>query len=146
MRNWDFAGKALVAGGLLFLAGFGPPDVRVTPLAEPAKLGFSSLSAAQQKDLWRRADDYALAEAFLKTCGAPAHIERRMRLAVRDCIEAGALNRVAVYFRRKVAEFTTKHKFACDTNHSKALVKSIRTKVDKAVEEVRSMCRACLFC
>jgi hypothetical protein len=96
--------------------------------------------------LWRRADDYALAEVFLKACSSPPYIERRMRMAVRDCIEARALDRVAAYFMRKVTEFSAKHTFVCDTDHSKALVKSIRGKVDRAVEEVRQMCRSCLFC
>jgi hypothetical protein len=147
MRGMRLMGELLAALALLLLAGFGPPGIGpLPPAAEPAKLGFSYLSAAQQKDLWRRADDYALAEAFLRACGSPPHIERRMRLAARDCIEARALDRVAAYFRRKVAEFTAKHTFACDTEQSKALVKTIRSKVDKAVEEVRSMCRACLFC
>jgi hypothetical protein len=147
MRFMRRTRELLTAFGLLLLAGFAPPALAPSPpAAEPAKLGFSYLSPEQQKDLWRRADDYALAEVFLKTCGSPPYIERRMRMAVRDCIEARALDRVAAYFRRKVAEFSSKHTFACDTDHSKALVKSIRGKVDRAVEEVRSMCRSCLFC
>ena len=147
MRFLRRAMGLLTVVGLLFLAGFGPPAPAPLPrVAEPAKLGFSYLSPEQQKDLWRRADDYALAEVFLKACGSPPYIERRMRMAVRDCIEARALDRVAAYFRRKVAEFSAKHTFVCDTDHSKALVKSIRGKVDRAVEEVRQMCRSCLFC
>ena len=147
MRSAQFTARLLAIVGLLLLAGFSPPSAPSTPrISAPAKLGFSYLSAAQQKDLWRRADNYALAEAFLKQCGAPAHIERRMRLAVRDCIEARALDRVAAYFRKKVAEYTSKHTFACETEQMKALIKSTRAKVDQAVEEVRSMCRSCLFC
>ena len=66
--------------------------------------------------------------------------------AARDCVEAGALNRVATHFRRKVAELTGRQAFVCDTEQAKALVKTTRAKVDAAVAEVRSMCRACLFC
>ena len=95
MRFLRRAMGLLTAVGLLFLAGFGPPaPAPLPPVAEPAKLGFSYLSPEQQKDLWRRADDYALAEVFLKACGSPPYIERRMRMAVRDCIEARALDRV----------------------------------------------------
>jgi hypothetical protein len=134
--------------GMLLLAGFGPlrgSDTRVT-IAERAKLDFSYLSAAQVQDLWKRADNYALAEAFLRQCGSPSHVERRMYLAARDCIEARALNRVAAYFRKKMAELSTKQTFVCDTDQAKSIMKNIRARIDHDVEEVRSMCRSCLFC
>ena len=132
---------------LVLLTGFGAPTIgtRFSP-TERIKLGFSYLSQAQVQDLWRRADNYALAEAFLKQCGSPSHVERRMILAARDCIEARALNRVAAYFRKKVAELSNGHIFLCATDQSKALIKSTRARIDRDVEEVRSMCRACLFC
>ena len=92
----------LCALSLTLLAGFGAPRApQALSSVEPAKLGFGYLTAAQVKDLWRRADTYAMAEAFLKQCGSPSYVERRMRLAARDCIEARALDRVAAYFRRK---------------------------------------------
>src|SRR5262245_11348246 len=132
---------------LLLLSGFGRASLgERRSAAEPVKLGFSYLSNEQMKDLWRRADNYAMAEAFLRQCGSPSYIERRMMLAARDCIEARALARVAAYFRKKLAEFSGKHAFICDTDHSKALVKSTRAQIDRDVAEVRSMCRACLFC
>ena len=138
---------ALAAAALLLLGGFGVPRIeRPAPPAQSAKLGFSYLTAAQLKDLWRRADTYAMAEAFLKQCGSPSYVERRMRLAARDCIEGRALDRVAAYFRRKLAEFSSKHQYICDTEHSRALIKDTRRRIDNDVAEVRSMCRSCLFC
>jgi hypothetical protein len=132
---------------LVFLTGFGAPRIGVPSSAvQQAKLGFSYLSREQVQDLWRRADNYALAEAFLKQCGSPSYIERRMMVAAWDCIEARALYRVAAYFRKKLAELSTKHVFLCETPQSKALVRSTRAKIDHDVEEVRSMCRACLIC
>jgi hypothetical protein len=128
------------------MAGLAPPAKPPAPtLAVRAKLGFSYLTAAQLKDLWRRTDEYALAEAFLKQCGAPPFVERRMRLAARDCIEARALDKVAAYFRRKVAE-ASKRTFICDTDEAKAIMKTVRARIDRDVEEVRSMCRSCIFC
>jgi len=141
--------RGLFAGlGTLLLLGFTPLIEKhpTQPIAEQTKLGFSYLSAAQINELWRLTGEYALAEVFLKQCGSPSHVEQRMRVAVRDCIEARALNRVAGYFRRQMADLSTKHTFVCDTDQSKALIKSTRAKIDAAVEEVRSMCRACLFC
>jgi hypothetical protein len=133
--------------GLLLLSGFGAPRIgERLPSTQPVKLGFSYLSKAQMQDLWRRADNYALAEVFLRQCGSPSHVERRMMLAARDCIEARALARVAAYFRKKVAELSSRHTFVCDTDQSKALVKSTRAQIDRDVAEVRSMCRACLIC
>ncbi len=141
------AGSLLACAGVIFTAGFGPLKTHPAwTIVEPAKLGFSYLSQAQIQDLWRRADNYALAEAFLRHCGAPSFVERRMVWAARDCIEARALSRVAAYFRRKVVELSGKHVFVCDTDQSKTLIKSTRAKIDHDVQEVRSMCRSCLFC
>jgi len=132
---------------MVLLTGFVAPKIgeRVSSI-QHVKLGFSYLSQAQVQDLWRRADNYALAEAFLRQCGSPSHVERRMILAARDCIEARALNRVAAYFRKKVTELSNGHIFLCATDQAKALIKSTRARIDRDVEEVRSMCRACLFC
>jgi hypothetical protein len=144
-------GRLLVAAAsgvsVLILTGFGSPRIDARqPLWHPVKLGFSYLSEAQVKDLWRRAENYALAEVFLKQCSSPSHIERRMMLAARDCVEAHALNRVAAYFRKKIAELSSRYTFVCDTDQSKSLVKATRAQIDRDIEEVRSMCRACLFC
>lgn len=136
----------LAALSLLLLTGFGVPRTGGTALpVEPAKLGFSYLTQEQYKDLWRRADNYAMAEAFLKQCGKPSYVERRMWVAAQDCIEARALARVAAYFRKKLAEFSQK-KFVCDTEQSKAIVRRTRAQIDSDVAEVRSMCRSCLIC
>lgn len=113
---------------------------------EPAKLGLSYLTAAQTQDLWRRADAYALAEAFLKRCGTPSFVERRMRIAADSCIEKQALDKVASYFRNKVSEFTRTRSFICDTAEARKLVRSVRERIDKDVEEVRTMCRNCFIC
>jgi len=139
--------RLLISTGLLVFAGFGAPSGQPTAsITEPAKVGFSYLSTAQLKELWRLTENYAMAEVFLRQCGSPPHIESRMRVAARDCVEASALNRVAAYFRRKVTELTGRQAFVCDTEQAKALVKTTRAKVDAAVAEVYSMCRACLFC
>lgn len=146
MKVRQFVSLALCIVVLFGLTGLAPPPLSPpASLAQPAKLGFSYLSDAQMKDLWRRADAYAEAEAFLKQCGNPSHIERRMMLAARDCIEARALQRVAGYFRRKLAEFS-KRTFICDSDQAKKLLKRARDQIDRDVAEVRSMCRACLIC
>jgi hypothetical protein len=128
------------------LMAHAPSAMAPSQVLLPVKLGFSYLSKTQVEQLWRLADNYAMAEAFLKQCGTPSWVERRMMLAARDCIEQRALNRVAAYFKTKLARYSTEQKFACDTEPAKALVKTVRAKIDAAVEEVRSMCRACIFC
>jgi len=147
MDHLGVALRLLAGTGMLLLAGFAAPHgLQPGSIAEPAKVGFSYLSASQLKELWRLTENYAMAEVFLKQCGSPPHIESRMRVAARDCVEASALNRVAAFFRKKVTELTGRQAFVCDTEQAKALVKSTRAKIDAAVAEVRSMCRACLFC
>jgi hypothetical protein len=131
----------------LTLAAFAPsPADDREAIAVRVKLGFSYLSKAQMEELWRLVDNYAAAEAFLRQCGSPSHVDRRMMLAARDCIEQGALNRVAAYFRGKVLQLMRRESFVCDSEQAKALVKDILAKIDKAVDEVRSMCRACILC
>jgi hypothetical protein len=131
----------------LTLAAFAPsPADDGEAIAVRVKLGFSYLSRAQLQELWRLVDRYAAAEAFLRQCGSPSHVDRRMMLAARDCIEQGALNRVAAYFRGRVLRLIGSQNFVCESEQAKALVKDIRAKIDKAVDEVRSMCRACIFC
>ena len=132
---------------LLALAGFAAPRTRPSaPLATPVKLGFDYLSKDQYADLWKRADNYALAEAFLRQCGAPSSIERKMIQAVSPCIEPAVLKKVANYFRNKVAELGRKNQFACGTDHAKGLVKSTRIKIDADINEVRGMCASCFIC
>jgi hypothetical protein len=129
------------------LTGFSPvPRPAPAPAVTPVKLGFDYMTPEQVVDLWRRADHYALAEAFLKHCGHPPNIERRMHQAARDCIEPRALHKVAVYFRSKVMEMGRKHNFVCDTPEAKKVIKNARAKIDRDVEEVRAMCRACFIC
>src|SRR5262249_57564430 len=110
--------RLLAGTGLLLLAGFAAPH-RLPPgsIAEPAKVGFSYLSASQLKELWRLAENYAMAEVFLKQCGSPPHIESRMRVAARDCVEAGALNRGAPLFPPKRHQLTRPPPLLSHTPH-----------------------------
>ena len=145
MRN---AFAAVIA---LLLAGFAPPPSAVRTDAgssyiTPAKLGFDYLSPVQYKELWKRADGYAMAEAFLRKCAKSSFVEARMRAAVSACVTPDALNRVALYFRSKVAQFTRQNAYICDTEQSRSLVRQLRTRIDQDVAEVRSMCSACFFC
>ena len=122
------------------------PLADVRPPVSQVKLGFTYMNEVQAKELWKRADAYALAEAFLKRCGAPSFVERRMRIAADPCIEKQALDRVAVYFRNKVAHFGRTKNFVCDTLEARQLVTTVRQRIDKDVEEVRTMCQNCFFC
>lgn len=137
--------SVLVLPALVLGAAVGPVERPGLPV-EPVKLGFNYLTVSQTQDLWRRADAYALAEAFLKRCGAPSFVERRMRLAADACIEKQALDKVAAYFRGKVAEFGRSRNFICDTPEARKLVRSVRERIDKDVDEVRTMCRNCFIC
>ena len=148
-RTW---GRVLLGGpAVAILMGFAgsapvaPPAVSQPPAIE-AKLAFSYMTEEQVKDLWRRADRYAEAEAFLKKCGLPSNIERRMWQAVGPCIEDAALRRVATYFRSKVLQFGQQKQFICHTPEAKRVLSSVRARIDSDVEEVRGMCAACIIC
>jgi hypothetical protein len=132
---------------MVLLMGFAPPQPLPTRAEwEPAKLDFASLSASQMRALWKRADDYALAEALLKQCGSPSHIEQRMMSAAKACVEPRALEGAVAYFRKKVAGLGTNPRFLCSSYRSKALMKIMRSKIDRVVEDVRARCSACVFC
>ena len=152
MRKTSWLSALIVAAALptaFVLMGFAAP--RFAPSAAPAdvhqaKLAFSYMTPEQVADLWRRADRYAEAEAFLKKCGQPANIERRMWQAVGPCIEDAALRKVATYFRSKVLQFGQQKQFICHTPEAKKIIGSVRAKIDSDVEEVRGMCAACIIC
>lgn len=135
----------------LLLAGFAPSPSGVRLTVEPsvvtsAKLGFDYLTPVQYKELWKRADNYAMAEAFLRRCSKSSFIEARMRAAAAPCVKPEALHRVALYFRSKVAHFTRQNEYICDTEQSRNMVRLLRARIDQDVAEVRSMCSACFFC
>ena len=136
----------VVAAALMGFATLRPAPPAPSADQHKAKLAFSHMSAEQEKDLWRRADKYAEAEAFLKKCGQPANIERRMWQAAGPCIEDAALRKVATYFRAKVLQFGQQKQFICTTPEAKRVIGSVRAKIDSDVEEVRGMCAACIIC
>ena len=148
--SWLKALLALAAiPAAVALMGFAMPRAPV-PTADAhiqkAKLAFDYMTPEQVQDLWRRADKYAEAEAFLKKCGQPANIERRMWQAAGPCIEDAALRKVATYFRAKVLQFGQQKQFVCTTPEAKRVIGSVRAKIDSDVEEVRGMCAACIIC
>lgn len=131
------------------LMGFARPAPAIMVPASDlhrAKLAFSYLTPEQVADLWKRADRYAEAEAFLKKCGQPSNIERRMWQAAGPCIEEEALRKVATYFRAKVLQFGQQKQFVCTSAEAKKVLSSVRAKIDSDVEEVRGMCAACIIC
>ena len=144
---------AVAASAAVALMGFAavgrePASVQAPtgPHLQQAKLAFSYMTPEQVADLWRRADRYAEAEAFLKKCGQPSNIERRMWQAVGPCIEEAALRKVAIYFRSKVLHFGQQRQFVCHTPEAKKVLGSVRAKIEADVEEVRGMCAACIIC
>ena len=153
-RSWFSA--AIVAGAAtaaVALMGFAPMRREPGSVSSPTvphltqtKLAFNYMTPEQVADLWRRADRYAEAEAFLKKCGQPSNIERRMWQAVGPCIEDVALRKVATYFRAKVLHFGQQRQFVCHTPEAKKVLNSVRAKIDADVEEVRGMCAACIIC
>ena len=145
---WGLAGLLPAAALLMGFAGTSP---RPGPLPAPlplhqAKLAFSYMTPEQIADLWKRADRYAEAEAFLKKCGQPSNIERRMWQAVSPCIEEAALRKVVIYFRSKVLQFGQTKQFICHTPEAKKVIGTVRLKIDADVDEVRGMCAACIIC
>ena len=143
------ASVGAVLMGVLLMGFARPAPMAQTSANEPGvqvKLAFSYMTPEQVQDLWRRADRYAEAEAFLKKCGQPSNIERRMWQAAGPCIEDVALRKVATYFRSKVLQFGQQKQFVCDTPQAKRILHSVRAKIDSDVEEVRGMCAACIIC
>lgn len=147
-RSW-VSGLVLVAALPVAAALMGFAAPRTTALqsqVHKAKLAFDYLTPEQVTDLWKRADRYAEAEAFLKKCGQPANIERRMWQAAGACIEDAALRKVATYFRARVLQFGQQKQFVCHTPEARRIIGSVRAKIDSDVEEVRGMCAACIIC
>src|SRR5262249_60214281 len=85
MDHLRVAVRLLAGTGLLLLAGFAAPH-RLPPgsIAEPAKVGFSYLSASQLKELWRVTQNYAMAEVLCPACGPPPPTRKPTPRARRD--------------------------------------------------------------
>jgi hypothetical protein len=150
LRSWSKHGwSAAMLLSVAALMGFAlPAPAPVTPANDlhRAKLAFNYMTPEQVADLWKRADRYAEAEAFLKKCGQPSNIERRMWQAAGPCIEEEALRKVATYFRSKVLQFGQQKQFVCTSPEARKIISSVRAKIDSDVEEVRGMCAACIIC
>lgn len=119
-----------------------------------AKMGVSSLSAADQVTLWRRVDEWATADSLLDFCGTKMNIFQRGWKAVTACVETPSLRKVGNIFRSKKGSYlkilegnypdAEKKKAFCSGLGSK--LKDYQRIINAQIEEARGMCDACLWC
>jgi hypothetical protein len=148
-----FAAIAILAlAGLLASIQGGAAET--VPTIVPVKLGLSSMSKAEQANLWKMVDEYATVDALQEFCGKKLNLQRRAWRAVSACVEPSALRRVFAAFKSKKAEYLKawetlhgepdKKKELCDRFRLK-LIEYARI-MSNQIAEAASMCRNCFFC
>lgn len=137
-----------ILAALLGMAPCSECEVRAeAPPLVHVKRGLESLSESQKKELWEYVELYALMEAYLNACNAPAHVERRVLAAVRSCVTTDAFKTVADAFRAKVTEHAkTINAETCTTEKGKGFLKKFRDGIEQRVSQLTTACRLCLTC
>jgi len=121
---------------------------------EPVKLGFDSMSKADQANLWKMVDEYATVDALQEFCGTKLYLQRRALSAVGTCVEGAALRKVFSAFRTKKAEYLkaweTLHG---EPEHKKEVCERFKSKLAEytkimsaQIGQAASACRNCFFC
>jgi hypothetical protein len=118
------------------------------------KLGISSMSKAEQTNLWKMVDEYATVDALQQFCGKKLNLQRRAWRAVATCVEVPSLRRVLREFRSKKSKYLKaweelhgedeKKKLVCD--RFKGKLNEYARIIKGQIEEAASMCRNCFFC
>jgi hypothetical protein len=144
-----------LAAAALAVAAFAAGASIAEPGAiERVKLGFDSMTKAQQADLWKMVDEYATVDALQEFCGTKLYLQRRALSAVGACVEGSALRKVFSTFRTKKAEYLkaweTLHG---EPEHKKEVCERFKTKLAEytkimsgQIAQAASACRNCFFC
>jgi len=156
LRNLSLRGLAALT---ILVVGLGLVQAQADAASEGGslvlvKMGISSLTKAQQVDLWRRLDRYAEMDAVLDFCGRKLSLQRRTWSAVAPCVDIASLRRVASAFRSKKARYVADLETAYPEPEKKAvLCESFKPKfpelirvLDAHIAEATTMCSACLWC
>lgn len=111
------------------------------------KLGMNAMTTSQAAQLWEDVELYARFEAFLAACGKSSNIEKRLRAAAQDCVDAPSLQKVEDRFRAlKAGHIRESHRLQCNTDFGKNYTTAIYKAVDEAVANVTRACKACFIC
>lgn len=119
-----------------------------------AKLGLSSMSREERKNLWKMVDEYATVDALQEFCGKKLNLQRRAWRAVAACVEVKSLRRVLRVFRSKKAKYLKAwEELHGEPERKEALCKQFKVKLREyarimsgQIAEAANMCRNCFFC
>lgn len=115
------------------------------PLLHAVKLDWERISQSQKAFVMRRIRFYALVEATLARCGRPSNFEHRMIAAIRDCVEAGTIERLVRQYRAMLHDQRQKlTQSFCD--NVQYMLAGLREELDKDIAAASQMCRTCVVC
>jgi hypothetical protein len=113
--------------------------------ALPVKFGLEALTPEELATLWDRADYYALAEAMLTNCGKASNMEKRMVDAVKNCVEASALQKVVDHYRERLSHYKVEQKHLLCGKGERQL-QELSALIDKDISEAARECSTCVIC
>ncbi len=97
------------------------------------------LTPGQKELLFQRVDSYAHVESFLKFCGHPPALERRVRRTVQGCVAPASLEVIAAHFRRSLAARAAT-RWNCDTDEARRMITRSEQALETAFIDLKRAC------
>lgn len=97
------------------------------------------LTPGQKELLFQRVDSYAHVESFLKFCGRPPALERRVRRTVQGCVAPATLEVIAAHFHRSLAARAAT-RWNCETDEARRMVVRSEQALEAAFADLKRAC------
>ena len=114
------------------------------------RLGLDELSRTQRIKLWEMVERAGHFEAVANYCGVRTGLEERIASALRYCITDSAVAAARAHFRHglntwsgSLSSIRKKKEFCADAEINE-VIRYHRSKSDRQISQVRTMCRVCL--
>ena len=133
---------------LVFFLGTALSLYSVTSL-HSERLGLDQLSRTQRIKLWEMVERAGHFEAVANYCGVQTSLEERIAGALQLCVADSAVAAARAHFRHGLNTWKgmlsgVRKKEFCSDAEIKDVIQYHRSKSDRQISQVRTMCRACL--
>ncbi|MBL8571424.1 MAG: hypothetical protein JNK84_20300 [Phreatobacter sp.] len=135
--------RSLLTAAALVLAAAPAAAQSIPPAAQGVAHGdyhLGLLNDSQRADLMRRLDSYAVVEVFLRACGRPPALERRIRHIVSGCIRPDSIETLAGHYRRAVAS-RENLRWDCVSTGGRQMIEKSETAIRLTVADLTRLCR-----
>jgi hypothetical protein len=98
------------------------------------------LNDSQRAELMRRLDSYAVVEVFLRACGRPPALERRVRHIISGCIRQDSIETLAGHYRRAIASRESL-RWDCVSTGGRQMIEKSENAIRLTVADLTRLCR-----